>query len=182
MIRLLGLLVLVLLTGCDIELPYAYQPDLKSHYASEIRNRVAVQLRDDMQLYPCGTGGGCMYNIRMLALSCDYYKEIDIEEARKLLVQAGILFLKTANENEKARPYLANYPFAVKNIELRFFIAKKNGEYSRDKLSVISLVDGILRYKISPSLPELITIYEETFAEAAEKLGITLTPETGLER
>jgi hypothetical protein len=118
-------IIAFLLAGCDISLPPDYQPDLKSHYASEITNRFSVQLRDEMQLYPCGTGGGCMDNIRMLALSCDYYKEIDIEEARQLLVQAGILFLKTANENEKARPYFANYPFGLKNIEIRFFIAKK---------------------------------------------------------
>lgn len=183
MIKYLGLLVILLLTGCDVVDPtYTHCFDPKSHYANEITNKVAVQLRDDMQLYPCGTGGGCMYNIRMLALSCFYYQEIDIEEARKLLIQAGILFLKTANENEKARPYFANNPFGLKNIELRFFIQKKTGvEYSREKLSIISLIDGILCYQISPSLPELITIYEETFAEAAAKLGIKLTPETGLE-
>jgi hypothetical protein len=120
--------------------------------------------------------------IHVLALSCDYYKEIDIEAARQLLVQAGILFLKTANANEKARPYFANYPFGLKNIELRFFIAKKNGETSQDKLSVITLLDGILRYKISLPQPQGLTIiYEETFTDAAAKLNITLTPETGLE-
>ena len=123
-----------------------------------------------------------MYNIRSLALSCDYYKEIDIEEARKLLVEAGILFLKTANEHEKARPYFANNPFGLKNIQLRFFIQKKDGsEFGSDKLSVITLLDGKLEYEISLPRPQgLTTICEETFEEAAEKLGITLTPETGL--
>jgi len=179
--RVLGLLAILLFAGCDVVGPtYTDCYDLKSQYANEITNQVAIQLRDGMQLYTCGIGGGCLYNIRMLALSCDYYKEVDIEDARELLVKAGILFLRTANEHEKARPYFANNPFGLKNIELRFFIAKKNGEYSHDKLSVITLIDGILRYKVTPSLPELITIYEETFAEAAEKLGIVLTPETGL--
>jgi hypothetical protein len=84
-----------------------------SHYSNEIRNKVAVQLRDEMHLRPSGTGGGGLYNIRMLALCCSYYEEVDIEKARELLVKAGILFLKTANENEKARPYLKNYPFGL---------------------------------------------------------------------
>ena len=116
--------ILFLLTGCEIDLP-GYHPDPKSYYATEITNKFAVQLRDEMQLYPIGTGGGCVYSIHILGLSCVYYKDVDIEEARKLLVHAGILFLKTANENEKARPYLSNYPFGLKNIELRFFIQKK---------------------------------------------------------
>ena len=181
--RLLIIIGMLFLSSCDIDTSYSYYSDPKSHYANEITNRFAVQLRDEMQLYPIGTGGGCMDNIRMLALSCLYEKEIDIEEARKLLMEAGILFLKTANEHEKARPYLANYPFGLKNIELRFFIQKKPGqERSREKLSIFSLIDGILRYKASPPLPErLITLYEETFAEAAAKLNIQLTPETGLE-
>ena len=179
--KLLFGLVLFLLSGC-VDTSYSYYPDPKSHYANEIRNSVAVQLRDKMQLYPIGTGGGCMYNIRMLALSCEYYKEIDIEEARALLMQAALLFLKEANENEKARPYLANYPFGINNIELRFFIRNETGpESALDKLGLISLVDGILEYEIYPDRKDLITIYEETFAEAAAKLNITLTPETGLE-
>ena len=182
MVRILGLLAILLFTGCDVVGPtYTDCNDLKSQYANEITNRVAIQLRDDMQLYTCGTGGGCLYNIRMLALSCDYYKEVDIEDARKLLVEAGILFLKTANEHEKARPYFANNPFGLKNIELRFFIAKEKRENSRDKLSVISLIDGKLEYEISLPRPQgLTTIYEETFEEAANKLGVKLTPETGL--
>lgn len=178
----LVLAALIFLAGCVNTSIYDHPPDPKSQYANEITNRVAVQLRDEMQLYPCGTGGGCMYNIRMLALSCDYYKDVDIEEARALLVKAGILFLKTANEHEKARPYLANYPFGLKNIELRFFIKNKNWpERSPDKLRIISLINGKLEYEISPNIRELITVYEETFAEAAAKLNIILTPETGLE-
>jgi hypothetical protein len=181
--RVLEVLIILFLTGCDVDPSYTYYSDPKSHYANEIRNKVAVRLRDEMQLYPCGTGGGCMDNIHCLALSCNYHKEVDIEEARKLLVEAGIIFLKTANENEKARPYLANFPFGLKNIELRFFLQRKGGsEFGPKKLSCIYLLDGKLTYDLMPNIYRpFITIYEETFTEAAAKLNITLTPETGLE-
>jgi len=182
-VRIVSVVSLLLFSGCDVVGPtYTDCYDLKSQYANEITNRVAVQLRDDMQLYPCGTGGGCLYNIRMLALSCNYHKEIEIGEARQLLVKAGILFLKTANEHEKARPFFANNPFGLKNIELRFFLQRKDGsEFGPDKLSCICLLDGKLTYDIMPTINRpFITVYEETFEEAANKLGITLTPETGL--
>jgi hypothetical protein len=179
--KFLIIVTYLLLSSC-VDTSYNYYTDPVSQYTNEIRNRVAVRLRDEMQLRPCGTGGSGLYHITLLALFCNYYKEVDIEKARELLVQAGILFLKTANEHEKARPYLENYPFGLKNIELRFFREDENGPvYSNDKLSVFTLVDGILHYKITPSLGKSITIYEETFAEAAAKLNIQLTPETGLE-
>jgi hypothetical protein len=153
-----------------------------SHYCNEIRNRVAVQLRDEIQLHPSCTGGRGLDAIELLILFFSYYEEVDIEKARELLMKAGILFLKTANKNEKARPYLANYPFGLKNIELRIFMKTKNGPETRpDKLSCISLADGKLEYETHPGTKGFITIYEETFAEAAAKLNIQLTPETGLE-
>lgn len=179
--KFLIVMAILLLSGC-VDNSYSYYSDPVSHYTNEIRNRVAVQLRDEMQLYPSCTGGEGLYNIRMLALFFSYYEEVDIEKARELIVKAGILFLKTANEDEKARPYLANYPFGLKNIELRFFMKTKNGPETRpDKLSCISLIEGKIEYETFPGMKGFITIHEETFAEAAAKLKIQLTPETGLE-
>ena len=59
-------------------------PNPKSQLANEISNRVALQLKQEQDLYPCGFGGGMMNQIRMLALSFNYYKRIEIEQAREL--------------------------------------------------------------------------------------------------
>jgi hypothetical protein len=65
---------------------------------------------------------------------------------------------------------------------LRFFIKNKDGQESNPgKLSCISLLDGKLEYNAYPDMKRFIPIYEETFAEAAAKLNIQLTAETGLE-
>lgn len=83
--------------------------------------RVAVQLKKEKDLHPCGSGGGMMDQIGMLALSFNYYKEIDIDTGRDLLMTTGKLLLNSVNEDERIRPYLENYPFLPKNIEIRIF-------------------------------------------------------------
>ena len=112
-----------------------------------------------------------MDQIRMLALSFNYYDEIDIDQARELLVVAGTKFLSTINSNEKLRPFLKNTPFTTENIEIRIFVQKPNGkEPDQGKLTVLSMVDGILSYKVdNPETNRFRTILKETFEEAEAK-------------
>jgi hypothetical protein len=147
-------------------------PNSKSQLANEISNRVALQLKKEQELYPCGFGSGMMNQIRMLALSFNYYNPIDIEQARELLIAAGNLLLKTINENEQIRPYLDTYPFQPKNIEIRIFL-KPLGSFDIEgkKLCGISMLDGILEYEIhDPETKKLTTIYSETYEEAIKSL------------
>ncbi len=168
------LLLLVFIASCDP--PYieegSHMPD-KVSLANEVRIRTLVQLKKEMELYPFGIGSGMMDQIRMLALSFRYYKEVDINQARALLMTAGTLFLNTINAKEQIRPFLQNDPFQPNNIEIAIFLAKPNGsKHDPDKLTVVSMTRGILEYDVrSSENGRLTTIYEETFEEAAEKLG-----------
>ena len=104
----------------------------------------------------------------------DYYNEIDVAEARELLMTAGNLYLREINDNEKIRPYLANYPFKPENIQIAIFLENPNGsKTASEKLSIITMKEGVLRYDIGvlDSRNALITICEETYDEAAAKLG-----------
>lgn len=142
----------------------------KQSLANEVRNQTILQLREK-GLCACGYGAGMMYQIRMLALSFNYYKEIDINEARVLLMTAATVFLDNVNSNDLIPPFLQNYPFTPKNIEIRIFIRKPNGRQpDADKLAVISMLDGVLEYEIMPD--RLETIYDETFEEAMSKLQV----------
>jgi hypothetical protein len=171
----LFLFLIGFITSCDP--PYIednpYLPD-KDSLATEVTNKTLAQLKRDTELYPCGIGSGMMDQIRMLALSFNYFKEVDIAKARELLMTVGVLFLKTINGNEKIRPFLQNYPFKPENIQIRIFLHKPNGlKPEPDKLTVASLISGKLKYKITSSETEhLITVYEETYPEAAAKLGV----------
>jgi len=171
-------LLIFFISGCiknDTRIDYS--SNVKSQLANEISNRVALQLKKEQDLYPCGFGGGMMNQIRMLALSFNYYKPVEIEQARELLFSAGSLLLKTVNENEKIRPYLDTYPFQPKNIEIRIFLkAADKFAIEDEKLCGISMLDGILEYEIhDPKTKKLTTIYSETYEEAMEKLNFKHT-------
>jgi hypothetical protein len=134
-----------------------------------------VQLKKERELYPFGVGAAMMDQIKILGVDFRYYKDIDINQARELLMAAGTLFLNTINAKEQIRPFLQNDPFQPRNIEIRIFLSKPNGaKQDPDKLTVAAMVDGILDYDIRiPETGRLTTIYRETFQEAAAKLGIT---------
>lgn len=165
---LLGLCV----TGCNM----AYDgnnPNKKQSSVNSVRNRVALKLKKEKELYPCGTGAQMMNEIEMLALAFNYFKPLNIEESRKLIIGAVDEFVAAVNADTGIRPYLGNYPFNPRNIEIRIFI--ENQDYSPPHpgaLSVISFLDGVIYFRIDdPQNGALKTIYTETYTEAVKRLG-----------
>jgi len=56
-------------------------------------------------LIPVGTGG------QMMAMSFDYYQEVDLKTARELIVYDINEYLSVINGNNEIKPYLHEYPF-----------------------------------------------------------------------
>ncbi len=173
------LILIVLVTSCDpppeMEVYIPYKPD-KQSLSNEVRNHTILELKEKKKLRACGEGSGMMHQIRMLAISFFYYNEVDIEQGRDLLMTAGTVFLRNINAKERIRPFLENYPFEAKNIEIRIFLQKPDGsDTSPGKLSILSMVGGVLAYKVDrPGTKMLDIVYEETFDEALEKWNPTL--------
>lgn len=164
-----------LLCACDKSCaPVPYEISEKEKLADRITHTVALKLRRDLGLIQCGTGGGMMYQIRMLALSFDYYKIVDIEEGRKLLVAALNEYISAVNADEQVRPYLQNYPFCPKNIQIRIFIRNTDPSFaSSDKIQSLSVVDGYLKYYVNePNANRFKVIYSESYEEAVQKLSL----------
>jgi hypothetical protein len=169
-------LITLLLTSCDppYAQPYPWAPT-KGSLADELLIKTLVQLRDEYNLIPHGTGGGMINEIHCLALSFLYYKEIDIEEGRELLMTAAKVFLDNINKNEPIRKYLNHYPFRPRSIELRLFLRKSDGSLcDPDTLRIIALVEGEIDYEMMHD-HRLITMYTESFEEAAEKVGLSFS-------
>ena len=172
--KVIFLLLMLFIASCHNLNQEDLNEPSKQSLANEVRNQTILQLREK-GLCACGYGAGMMYQIRMLALGFNYYKEIDINEARLLLMTAATAFLNSVNSHDLIPPFLQNYPFTPKNIEIRIFIRKPNGRQpDADKLAIISMLNGILQYEIMPNEYTLETIYQETFEEAREKLTPTL--------
>lgn len=170
-----ALFLLVCMASCDP--PYQeenpYLPT-KQSLVNEVMNQTFVKMKMEKGLIPCGIGSGMMHQIRMLALAFDYYKEIDIDEARELLIAAGSEFLKTINSNEKIRIFLDQYPFTPKNIEISIFLRNPDGSLTEPgKLTVASIINGILKYNIrSLATGQLEIVYKESYEEAIQKVRI----------
>jgi hypothetical protein len=170
------ILVTVFITGCGSPQPGdTPHPSKKGTLANEVTNRAFARLKMEKGLYPFGSGAEMMYQIKMLALAFQYYKEINIEEARELLISAGAVFLDIINNNEEIRPFLHNYPFNPENVEIEIVLKKPDGsKLSSEKLCIITMADGMLKYKIDyPEKYTLLTIHKETYAEAISKLQTT---------
>jgi hypothetical protein len=167
-------LFIVLIAGCGSPQPDdTSYPSKKGTLANEVRRKAFARLKIEKELYPFGTGAEMMYQIKMLALAFHYYKEVDIEEARELLISAGAVFLDIINSNEEIRPFLHNYPFKPENVEIRIVLKNPDGsEFSHEKLCIVTMIDGALNYKATnPQTDRLLTIHKETYDEAISKLN-----------
>ena len=141
--------------------------------ADKITRATAKKLEEEQHLKLIGIGGGMMDNVRMMAMSFSFNREITLEEGRELLVVSVEEYLKAVNSNEKIRPYLANYPFDLQNIEIRIFIQNPDrSDLPPGKICAMQAAKGFLDYDSrDPSTNQFTEIHRETFEEALQKLG-----------
>ena len=151
--------------GCS---SFGYQSPRYVKLAHEITEKSAKKLKAQKNLVLIGTGGQMMHDIQMMAMSFHFYQEVDLRTGRELIIYAINEYLSAINSNEEVRPYLNNYPFTPKNIEIRIWIYKPDRTHaSLDKIYYISALNGILTYYLD--LPETYSrqaICEETYEEA----------------
>ncbi len=167
-------IVILSVCGCGKEDFYTNEKsDNEEVLVNEIMHKVAIKLNRDRGLIPFGTGAQMMHKIEMLALAFQYRKPIEIEEGRELLITAVNEFVAAVNAEERIRPYLANYPFDPKNIEIRIFVQRPDGSQAAPgKLRLLKALEGELEYEITdPSTGGLETILEETYQEAEQKIA-----------
>jgi hypothetical protein len=114
-----------------------------------------------------------MNDIQMMAMSFNYYQEVDLTVARELIVYAISEYLSDINNNEEIRPYLHEYPFTAKNIEIRIWIYKPDRtDPSLDKIYYISAINGNLAYYLDlPETHSRRAICEEAYEEAVQAVS-----------
>jgi hypothetical protein len=157
--------VLFLFFGCS---SFSYQSPHYVKLAHEITANTATKLEEQKRLYLIGTGGGMMHDIQAMHMSFQFFHEVDLQEARELIVYAVREYLSDINNNEEVRPYLHNYPFTAKNIEIHIWIYNPNGsDPSLDKIYYISAINGNINYYLD--LPETYSrksICKESYEQA----------------
>jgi len=144
-------------------------------YDNEIGKKVFCQLRKERKLQVCESGWDLRSKKKIQVMHCGffYYEDINIDQARELLLSAANLYLATINENERILSLLETYPFKPENIEIRIFLYNSDrSDPPPEKLQVISMINGILKYKNqSIETGFFTTIYKETYEEARAKIN-----------
>lgn len=160
------LLIFTVCSACGVGL----RKDVK--LVHKIRAVTAKKLQRKKNLYLIGTGAQMMYEIEMLAMGFNYYEEVSINKARELMVYAIKTFLDEINNSEAIRPYLANYPFTAKNVDITIYPHTANGgTLPVGTLYIISSTNGIINYYVnSEGHKPLKRVYRETYQEAVAKL------------
>ncbi|MEX0962284.1 MAG: hypothetical protein WDZ28_05465 [Simkaniaceae bacterium] len=140
---------------------------------NQITKETAKKLKEKKNLILIGTGGQMMYEIKMLAMSFDYYQEVDLKTARELIIYIINEYLSAINGSKEIRPYLYEYPFTAKNVEIRIWVFEPNGSNPPlDKIYYISAIDGNLAYYLDlPETHSRRAIHKETYERALQEIA-----------
>lgn len=141
--------------------------------ADEITARTAKKLKNEKSLILVGTGGRMMDDIKMIMMGFEYCKVVDIKTARKLLVYCVEEYLSAINTSKEIRPYLHNYPFTAKNVEIVIYFRNTDGsKVALDKINIASAKEGEMFYYIDyPETYTLKAIHKETYEEAVQAIS-----------
>jgi len=112
-----------------------------------------------------------MNDIQVMFMSFNYYQEVDLKEARELIIYAVKEYLTAINDNQEVRPYLHDYPFTAKNVGIDIFFYNSDGsDLSPDKISCAQCSDGKIECYVY-SAESFTMIREESYEEALQAIA-----------
>ena len=148
------------------------EPDYEK-IADKITVKTAKKLEEEKGLILIGIGGRMMHDIQMMMMGFNYYHEVDIDNARHLLVDSVEEYLSAINASEEVRPYLHEYPFTAQNIEINIYFYKPDKhEVPLGKIMIAAAEKGKLIYYIDePETYALKRICEEPYEDALKAVN-----------
>ncbi len=138
------------------------------YYADEVTRNFANQVEKKFELYCIGSGGSMPYDIREISIKFIAYRRATIEEARELEVKVTESFINAINSHENIRPYLREYPFNNKRVEVSIsfckydYVGYKDGSVSH----VFQTRNKIFYNGEDPLTEQLYHLEEEPYEEA----------------
>lgn len=160
-------LLFLIIGGCSCS---GLKPTNYVKIADNITDKTAKKLKEQKRLYLVGTGGKMMGDIQAMDMGFFFYQEVDLKEARNLIVYVINEYLFEINNHEEIRPFLHEYPFTAKNVEIDIWVKASDGTRpSQGKIYYISASNGIINYYIRlPEEQSRKSICEETYEEALQ--------------
>jgi hypothetical protein len=119
--------------------------------------------------------GGSYYGGDIKCLSTDFMvvqDDFNIEKARELIIQGTQKFLNSINTNAKVVQHLNHHPFNSKDLDYSINIVNKDLE----SLGLVFISKGKVFYCKKSDPDTLTDVHEESYEEALERVGNTVTP------
>lgn len=139
-----------------------------------INEKAGKQIASKYGMSVIGKGGGAdKEGINLKILSFNTIAALNLEQARKLIIDCIEEFLTIINTDEEIRPYLKNFPFTIKNVKITIFFETSDGLSIYDPLiSVTYNVGDTLHYATFENEESVRykTEITETYEEGLAKL------------
>jgi hypothetical protein len=154
------LLLLPVLCACS-SVPY----DEKLRYQLIQDYSKDIQKKKNLTLIAIGGG----QQGRLFCLSYITQQNVNLEQARELLVDICEGFLKRVNNDQKFRPYMLEYPYNGTNIDIMIrFVDSNNDRAKPPYIALAANYQGEVYYRTSNIKEDLIHLHKETYEEACE--------------
>lgn len=163
---IISIVLSLCLISCSTEINY-------ETLADKVTDKTAFKLKKEKGLHLFGIGGQMMGDIQLMSMSFQFFQELTLQEARKLLVSTIQEYLSEINSDKELRPYLHSYPFTEKNITIKIFIQnRKENTNALESIDYISSINGILTYYLpdNPHDHSDRILCRESYEEALKKL------------
>ncbi|CCB90056.1 hypothetical protein [Simkania negevensis] len=135
--------------------------------ANKLIAQVAKDLSKRYKIRAVGFGGAIHEQVEELSLSFECCRTMSIDEYRDLLVHCAEDFLDQVNSNEEIRPYLQNYPFSSKNIDLTIYVHSENKKrFDVGQLSCLAIQKEKIVYYYRDSEYTIELLKAEAYEEA----------------
>jgi hypothetical protein len=164
-VYILSILIAAGLTSCTSQYSEADAGADAAYNAINAYGEKAAK-NHDWELF--GIGGSFYDHVRKLNLSFSVYQEVDITEARKMIVTGVEELLKDANANKKLIPYMIQHPFTYENLRFSISLLDPTTErhFPSGAIAHVSLQNGRVYYSITDETNQwLKDKYEESYPE-----------------
>ncbi|MES2200190.1 MAG: hypothetical protein V4489_08495 [Chlamydiota bacterium] len=141
--------------------------------ANEITRKTIQKVAREKKMSAIGIGGGMLGDIYKMSISFQFFHPTTQMEARQLLVDVVSTYLQEINSNQKIRPYLHDYPFTAKNVQIDIWIKNPDrSDVAFNQIDYMVALSGELYYDlpIEPGTYKRRLLHKETYAEAVEIL------------
>jgi hypothetical protein len=157
------LIVVILILAACSSTPYEIE------LSRQIINTFSIKMKKVNNLTLIGLGyrgGDPSGKLKAFSLTYVGQKFVNIEQARDLFIGLCEELLAQINANKKMKPWLADYPYTGKNLNIMLaFYEEPSKKVSPPYIALVSVLNGWVYYSTYEN-GKLTDAYEETYEDA----------------